>query len=230
MAARVTNDNHPYENQILGAFMVGIGLSLAKSGLPGVAVSMTQQTPLDAYSDDLQIGAWSFVAIEFKRRDDHDALKSEREKLDVECVKKNLWTPKGELYYEKSLDMHFLVFYSQRQVLCRPYLQWFLEEECELKPAVHIIDSVFTPGHSDRTRNHLVEYMKWLKQCEQGKSGGGGGARVDPNYSMVVAISPEGDVITFNFEQFEGLTTYLDNRPPPDAPVPSRTTGNKRQP
>jgi hypothetical protein len=72
----------PYENQLIGAFLICLGFQAARAGhaVPPSA-NLFQQNPGDSHYGDLLIGCKTIIAMEFKRT--ADDVRSERNKYGV---------------------------------------------------------------------------------------------------------------------------------------------------
>lgn len=78
--------NPPYENQLIGAFLFGLGYEIGREDpsrdSATIAVNLLQQTPLDTCYGDLIVGSRRCLLIEFKR------------------CKKELSTERGKILWE----------------------------------------------------------------------------------------------------------------------------------
>lgn len=103
----------PYENQLIGAFLVALGYRGGEIGFDRpIRANLLQQTPLDQRFGDLITGAERLVVIEFKRSDGHAGLKEESGKWNLAAFAS--WAEKHVELVQRASSYHFLAVPSTR--------------------------------------------------------------------------------------------------------------------
>ncbi|WP_375068968.1 hypothetical protein AB9L18_01260 [Stenotrophomonas lactitubi] len=97
-------DDLPYENQLLGGFLVALGMACGEAKV-SVPANLFQQTPLDSTYGDLVAGASRCFALEFKS--ELSDVKSEKEKWSKNSLERFL---QSERLVEMSLRGHLLCY------------------------------------------------------------------------------------------------------------------------
>ncbi|WP_313465521.1 hypothetical protein [Stenotrophomonas sp.] len=186
----------PYENQLLGAFILALG---QESGRQGTAPSLNlfQQTPLDQRFGDLVAGSQWCMAIEFKRL--RSGLSSEKAKWKQAL---NSHEPEALLQWARSATRGHWICYGvadggEIALLAEPYLSTFKAQPAVAPiPASDLIQTLASrPGDGQRsaygiTAKHLEHYLAALHRLRNSASGDG------PSASWLCAFAT-GDAYRF---------------------------------
>ena len=177
----------PYENQLIGAFLLGLGYYGGSNRFPHpIRANLYQQGPLDAQFGDLLIGAASFVMIEFKRFGSRDDVKAEIEKWDVPALKD--WLNEDLARWKMAQRCHVLAYSqpkSQGETCWRSYMHTVTGkpfavagDPTVILTADNLIQELYSPtilgAPPDQVLGYLNSVRKFRKVTQRKSATGGG--------------------------------------------------------
>lgn len=219
----------PYENELIGQFLMALGYLAGKEKVDVLAVGLLQQTPRDGTYGDLLLGCGSYHAIEFKRARPRNGFKSEERKWDLRslgaCVQKN-WL--------STVDRgHWLVWGSanRENVLYAAYMRCVIREwaradnECAADNLLKLIIADHAKMRSGvkpapavagfRTATDLDAYLRDIGRYRVANDSGSSGG-VGMSY-LGVGIHSDHGLVMFSAET---LSLELERRSTPHADLP----------
>lgn len=176
----------PYENQLIGNFLVALGYHGGLHRFPHpIRANLYQQTPLDNQFGDLMAGAKHFVILEFKRSDSPQALKQETAKWNVDGYRR--WIFENLEIARQAEKFHFLVappHEGDDLVVARSYPSFLLgDTELKNRPpigAAALIEELYEPKRYGGNPIDVIKYLQSVSKLRKFyfkiSSGGGGAA------------------------------------------------------
>lgn len=167
----------PYENELIGQFLMALGYKACQSEKPVVHVALLQQTPDDTFYGDALFGCTSYHAIEFKRSDDVADLKKERLKWKLQDLENHV---KVRVEGDHGAG-HWLVFGSadRRTVNYTTYMPQMIPSLTVprvVAQAEELIDQLINGSGGFPHAEHLHDYLKGIAVHRKKKSSRSGGA------------------------------------------------------
>lgn len=212
---------NPYENELIGQFLMALGYAARHAGKPRIHVALLQQTPQDKFYGDLLFGCTAYHAIEFKRSESASDLRKERRKWNLRGLRKHV----RELVMRTRGIGHWMVFGSAdgRDVLFAKYmprlLRW-LKVSRGTPPADELVRILVEGNSGFATPEELKDYLEGIALFRKKVSRSGTGG-MDAKF-LGVGTDADGGIVLFNAEilkyEIQHKLTPPAQRPPPPQP------------
>lgn len=218
----------PYENILLGNFILTLGYLAGKRGveLNQTALQLLQQTPDDHTVGDLfaNLKGRNFI-FEFKRNEPQ--VKSEFEKTQRAKLLTALKHPEAEKTAELSYRCHFMCFPIRAATTTLSFMPYAAirnstsQDHQRSFDLSRFCDDLLGPvpvlGVSYELFSKYLDVLAHFADDDPSDGGGGGGMGV------IMNISDSGEITVVEIDNLRVLARTLDHEPEPPTPAKTRT-------